>query len=346
MDLYSGAEELSLFGGEQLLTGLGSPLEPDLPCLFPDGREITTNLGQLVKEQPVYKQQELVTSAVVIPLNSNPLDQASCLDLSWLDTKLDLYDLLGDSSPNDSLSSASLVNPDTSYIEDSSFNTSLEEPFNTSLEEQTAEALFNQISAGLSSPSPNLASPTNDHVLLSEVFNKLSSDIEQMVREDAIDSIDLPELGGSVLSPVSVDDIESLLSGPVSPLCTSSPVDSGLESVASTRPSSPYYSATNNDDDGDYQPAKKSKSRKRTTPYGKNLPMDRKERKKVQNKNAAQKYRQKKKGETETVDEQLVSLETKNKSLKDKVESMSREIQYLKDLMAEVVQAKGIKLAK
>jgi len=70
---------------------------------------------------------------------------------------------------------------------------------------------------------------------------------------------------------------------------------------------------------------------------------DRKERKKEQNRSAALRY-QKKKDEKGGVQDECDQLEQRNKELKDKVESISREINYLKDLMAEVYKAKGKKL--
>lgn len=57
-----------------------------------------------------------------------------------------------------------------------------------------------------------------------------------------------------------------------------------------------------------------------------------------QNKTAATRYRQKKKLEKEGLLEEHTILERKNVELKEKAESMAREIEYLKELMEEVRQ--------
>ena len=66
----------------------------------------------------------------------------------------------------------------------------------------------------------------------------------------------------------------------------------------------------------------------------------RKERKKQQNKSAALRYRQRKKGEKEESQVKLQDLELKNSELKEKVKSLHNEIDYLKQLWLEVRKAK------
>jgi cyclic AMP-dependent transcription factor ATF-4 len=70
-------------------------------------------------------------------------------------------------------------------------------------------------------------------------------------------------------------------------------------------------------------------------------PVIKKSKKRDQNKVAATRYRQKKRVEADTMMKEQIELEGKNKELKDKVESLTREIKYLKDLMAEVYKVKG-----
>ena len=62
----------------------------------------------------------------------------------------------------------------------------------------------------------------------------------------------------------------------------------------------------------------------------------RKERKKQQNKSAALRYRQRKKGEKEDSQVKLQDLELKNSELKERVKSLHNEIDYLKQLWLEV----------
>lgn len=66
----------------------------------------------------------------------------------------------------------------------------------------------------------------------------------------------------------------------------------------------------------------------------------RKLKKMEQNKTAATRYRQKKKFEKEVLLEEHTILERKNVELKEKAESMAREIEYLKELMEEVQQTR------
>ena len=59
-----------------------------------------------------------------------------------------------------------------------------------------------------------------------------------------------------------------------------------------------------------------------------------------QNKTAATRYRQKKRAEQESLLSEHEVLERKNMELTEKAESMAREIEYLKELMAEVRTAR------
>lgn len=69
-------------------------------------------------------------------------------------------------------------------------------------------------------------------------------------------------------------------------------------------------------------------------------PRDKKRKKMEQNKTAATRYRQKKRAEHEALSVEHSLLERKNMELKEKAESMAREIEYLKELMEEVRQAR------
>lgn len=69
-------------------------------------------------------------------------------------------------------------------------------------------------------------------------------------------------------------------------------------------------------------------------------PKAKKLKKMEQNKTAATRYRQKKRAEQEALGDEYAQLERKNVELKEKSESMAREIEYLKELMEEVRQAR------
>ncbi|XP_053703313.1 uncharacterized protein atf5a isoform X1 [Synchiropus splendidus] len=68
---------------------------------------------------------------------------------------------------------------------------------------------------------------------------------------------------------------------------------------------------------------------------------ERKQKKRDQNKTAAHRYRQRKRAELESLEEQLHRLEGRNRELRDKAESVEREIQYVKDLLIEVYKARS-----
>lgn len=72
-------------------------------------------------------------------------------------------------------------------------------------------------------------------------------------------------------------------------------------------------------------------------------PKEKKLKKMEQNKTAATRYRQKKRVEHESLTSEYSLLERKNIELTEKAESMAREIEYLKELMVEVRQARMTK---
>lgn len=123
--------------------------------------------------------------------------------------------------------------------------------------------------------------------------------------------------------------IESFSGSP----CVSSPVPSPKPtSVFRTKP----YSKA--DPDSTTEIAGKVKTASGTT-----KPADKKLKKMEQNKTAATRYRQKKRVEQESLNSECAELEMKNRELAEKADSISREIQYLKDLIEEVRSAKNRK---
>ncbi|XP_056641713.1 activating transcription factor of chaperone [Diorhabda sublineata] len=83
-------------------------------------------------------------------------------------------------------------------------------------------------------------------------------------------------------------------------------------------------------------------SRKRTKPYSKHAPEEKRVRKKEQNKNAATRYRLKKKAEIEVILHEEKGLLDKKSELEVKVTDLNREIKYLKGLMRDLFKAKGL----
>lgn len=85
----------------------------------------------------------------------------------------------------------------------------------------------------------------------------------------------------------------------------------------------------------------KQRSYNRPKPYSRNSD-DKKSRKKEQNKNAATRYRQKKKQEVEVLANEEKILKDKNTQLRTKCSDIQREVKYLKSLMRELCKAKGL----
>ncbi|KAL0993785.1 hypothetical protein UPYG_G00113910 [Umbra pygmaea] len=81
-----------------------------------------------------------------------------------------------------------------------------------------------------------------------------------------------------------------------------------------------------------------------TMPVGVYRQPERKQKKRDQNKTAAHRYRQRKRAELDCLEEQLHGLEGRNRELRDKAESVEREIQYVKDLLIEVYKARSQRL--
>lgn len=135
--------------------------------------------------------------------------------------------------------------------------------------------------------------------------------------------------------------------------CSFSEADSS--SPLSDSGSSSYCgSAYSRDQDDEWSPSSSSSSskrisktsgggvsKKRTRPYGRGIE-DKKSRKKEQNKNAATRYRQKKKAEIEEILIVENQLRDRYDDLKSKSDDIGREIRYLKSLMREVYKAKGM----
>jgi len=88
-------------------------------------------------------------------------------------------------------------------------------------------------------------------------------------------------------------------------------------------------------------PRASTSSRQRAKPYSRRSgPQDRRERKKEQNKNAATRYRMKKKVEVDTLLSEEQELDNKNKKLQEKVDELSWELKYLKNLLKDMCQAR------
>lgn len=87
---------------------------------------------------------------------------------------------------------------------------------------------------------------------------------------------------------------------------------------------------------------KSPKKKRGMKPYIRVPPEEKRQRKKEQNKNAATRYRIKKKQEIEEILGEEKSLRDKHEQLKTELVDVKREIKYLKNLMRDVFKAKGL----
>ncbi|KAI5613622.1 cyclic AMP-dependent transcription factor ATF-4 isoform X1, partial [Silurus asotus] len=197
------------------------------------------------------------------------------------------------------------------------------------------------------SPAP---SPVFTLELGSEVDISIS-DLEKTVPKAGVDN-QAPSIVLS-LSPAHIVVVLTTKEEPSNPNTSSDQSDSGFESVSGSPPrvQSPV-------------PSPKSAGVSRTKPYSKTdpdavinvgkvktvsgttkqtRPVEKKLKKMEQNKTAATRYRQKKRVEQESLTVECAELEKRNRELEDKADSISREIQYLKDLIEEVRSAKNRK---
>jgi len=145
---------------------------------------------------------------------------------------------------------------------------------------------------------------------------------------------------------------EEVLQGAVSTTCVT---EDGQNVIIIVAPPSPAHSNVyTSDTDPEWVPSsvspssplrtissesravkKKYQRKKPPTPPVGPYPLEKKERKKAQNRTAAFRYREKKKGEQNTVEEELELLATRNKELRAKLTEMETEARLLKKLMTE-----------
>lgn len=146
----------------------------------------------------------------------------------------------------------------------------------------------------------------------------------------------------------SIENGDTLLSSSSSSVVAHSPT------YSDSAESSAYYSGRNDGDDEDWSPSKTkklnlgqrnggavTKKRVAVSTRGRGVE-EKKSRKKEQNKNAATRYRQKKKAEIEEILIVESKLRERNEELKFKSLDLGREIRCMKNLMRELYQSKGL----
>ncbi|KAK3705196.1 hypothetical protein QZH41_013987, partial [Actinostola sp. cb2023] len=189
----------------------------------------------------------------------------------------------------------------------------------------------------------------------------------------------LPEISDELLMPFPGEDITIPTEMPatpeqnvpeyqaLSPYSTSSEVSACLASPVDSNPLSPCSNYSDgstdcsvtlidllsSDEQNNTEAQSQSQSNstpKRATPYtrphSKQSPKPKvktpaqKQRKRVQNKDAATRYRVKKRSEQDVLFQEAEKIEEENTKLRDQVASIGKELEYLKNLMLEVYQTK------
>lgn len=180
-------------------------------------------------------------------------------------------------------------------------------------------------------------------------LNGLDQFVEYTPAPNTASLLDVP-----TFSPVSAEDVESLLSS--SPQSPSE--DQELSDLFNSfTDGSITLNTVNAEDLSSVGPQRSVRQKARSAPYTvssaasspapstsaspRKAKGDRRERKKAQNRTAALRYREKKKTEQEILDDELAELTDETNVMKDKVDSMEREIQYLKDLIGDVKKARS-----
>lgn len=140
------------------------------------------------------------------------------------------------------------------------------------------------------------------------------------------------------------DSIQSPLSPSTSESSTTSSITGHDESSLSSSSNDPEWIPETIYQNHEDTPLKhRTQKSKRTKPYDRDvIPEDKKSRKKEQNKNAATRYRQKKKQEIAVVLSEEKGLQDINDQLHSNVNDLSREIKYLKGLMRDLFKAKNL----
>ena len=126
--------------------------------------------------------------------------------------------------------------------------------------------------------------------------------------------------------------------GPASP-CSNSSGSSNFGDCSSDDPE--WMPEASSDQEKSVGPVKNQRKRA-SKPYSRPTVEDKKSRKKEQNKNAATRYRMKKKAEVEEILEEERGLLKHHDELNDKITDLGREISYLKGLMRDLFKAKGL----
>merc|ERR1719510_481730 len=155
---------------------------------------------------------------------------------------------------------------------------------------------------------------------------------------EEIEQTEQVNLSSSLVTPEGQNVI--IIIAPSSPAesitTTTTNIDSDLEWTPSPAPLSPaQLSLLGRKPEQTKTRKKYARSKPPSPPSVAPYPVDKKERKKAQNRTAAFRYREKKKSELDLAEEELEVLAERNSQLQEKLVQMETEFKYLKKLMVE-----------
>jgi len=203
---------------------------------------------------------------------------------------------------------------------------------------ETHQSLIEELEDFFGSPT---VTDTTDLNLVSQATLPSSACSSTILEALSTGQVFLPEEADMVLT-------EEALRGAVS---TTHVTEDGQSIIIIVAPASPVASLSS-DTDPEWEPqdtlrtlATKSATIQKRKKYARSkppspppatYPKERKERKKAQNRTAAFRYREKKKGEAMTVDEELEGLAARNATLRERLTDMEKETRLLKTLMVQM----------
>lgn len=210
-----------------------------------------------------------------------------------------------------------------------------------------------------------------DHSVLTDTLQELT-DIE-----NSFCGSTLPEISNELLIPLMEEGLQDIPEDTpatpeqkvpeyqaMSPYSTGSVVSPGLASSIESNPASPYSSCSTGSGESTVtlidllsdtpkkdeteslqkstpkRPTPYTRSPEKTSPKPKVKSPAQKQRKRVQNKDAATRYRVKKRSQHDVLFQEAEEIEKENTVLKEQVASIGKEIEYLKNLMVEVCKNK------
>lgn len=265
-------------------------------------------------------------------------DEGLGVDLDWLDNRIDFslldgLELLKDEPPQEPTPPP--VKKDVGHL--SEFQTAAIDLLESLMVENNSEQEISYTTL-----TPKIISPSSQPLEIVSLHDQVLPDSPISLDDSMIsvagsmilseDMIINPQWDGSC--PMTPEEVDSLLSSPpVSP-------DDSLHSSDSEW--MPYEEPKKARDKPYSRPTEKCEVATATPKVKGFDAKTKKERKKVQNKNAATRYRQKKKSEADVTSSDFDVLNDRNIELKRKVEEMDHEIQYMKGILKDIYKVKGL----